>query len=214
MIIPAIIPSSLSQLNETLDKLAFAPAVQIDVVDGKFVPFTSWPYEPNGQPSEVANLLKEREVEVDLMVEDSVAAGRDWLQAGAKGLVFHLEALNNPEDAIKLKDEFSFRLGFSLNNDAPIEKLYPYIQSIDFVQVMGIDNIGQQGQPFDNRALERIAELAALFPDLIISVDGAVSEATLESLRAAGASRFVVGSAILKADDPETKYRDMLKMTA
>ena len=37
MIIPAIIPKSLIDLKEKLELLSFARAVQIDVVDGKFV---------------------------------------------------------------------------------------------------------------------------------------------------------------------------------
>lgn len=212
MIIPAIIPTSLEELKLVLEKVSFAPIVQIDVVDGKFVPFTSWPYEPAGSPSEVSDLLVSVDVEVDLMVEDPIAAGREWLRAGVKGLVFHLESLKDPKEALALADEFSFDLGLSITNDTAIETLYPYIQSADFVQVMGIAKIGQQGQPFDDRALERIAELSALFPDMIISVDGGVSEATLKNLKSAGATRFVSGSAILKATDPENKYRDMLKM--
>lgn len=212
MIIPAIIPASLSELKAVLEKVSFASTVQIDVVDGQFVPFTSWPYEPAGAPSEVTDLLATHDVEIDLMVADPVKAGREWLQAGARGLVFHLESLQDPKEALALADEFSFDLGLSINNDTPIETLYPYIQSADFVQVMGIAKIGQQGQSFDDRSLERISELSALFPDLTISVDGGVSESTIKNLKTVGATRFVVGSVILKADDPETKYRDMLKM--
>lgn len=212
MIIPAIIPASLSELKAVLEKVSFASTVQIDVVDGKFVPFTSWPYEPTGSPSEAADLLASHDAEIDLMVEDPIKAGREWLQAGARGLVFHLESLQDPKEALALADEFSFDLGLSINNDTPIETLYPYIQSADFVQVMGIAKIGQQGQPFDDRSLERVAELSALFPELTISVDGGVSESTIKNLKTAGATRFVVGSVILKADDPESKYKDMLKM--
>lgn len=212
MIIPAIIPTSLEALKATLEKVAFAERVQIDVVDGQFVPFTSWPYEPNGSPDEVSNFLASKPTEIDLMVSDAVNAGRQWLQAGAKGLVFHLESLKDPKEALALSDEFSFDIGFSINNDTPLESLYPYIKSLDFVQIMGIDKIGQQGQPFDNRAVERIAELSVLYPEMIISVDGGVSESSIKNLKTAGATRFVAGSAILKAANSEEKYREMLKM--
>lgn len=212
MIIPAIIPTSLEELKSVLEKVAFAPLVQIDVVDGKFAPFTSWPYEPAGSPSEMSDLLAAIDIEVDLMVDDPINAGREWLEAGAKGLVFHLESLTNPKEALALAGEFNFNLGLSISNDTPVESLYTYIQSADFVQVMGIAKIGQQGQPFDDRSLERIAELSALFPDMTISVDGGVSEATIKNLKTAGATRFVAGSAIFKAANPENKYRDMLKM--
>lgn len=212
MLIPAIIPTSLEDLKAILEKVVFAERIQIDVVDGQFVPFTSWPYEPKGTPDEISDLLASKPTEIDLMVSDPVNAGRQWLQAGARGLIFHLESLNDPKEALALSDEFSFDIGFSINNDTPLEYLYPYIQSLDFVQIMGIDMIGQQGQPFDNRALERIAELSAMYPEMTISVDGGVSESSIKNLKAAGASRFVAGSAILKAANSEEKYREMLKM--
>ncbi len=212
MIIPAIIPTSLAELKSTLDRVAFADRIQIDVVDGKFVPFTSWPYEPKGAADEVSDYLASMPTEIDLMVSDPVKDGREWLLAGAKGLIFHLESLQDPKKALALADEFSFDIGFSINNDTPLESLYPYIKSIDFVQIMGIDKIGQQGQPFDSRSLERIAKLSALYPDTIISVDGGVTEASIKNLKEAGARRFVSGSAILKAGNPEEKYREMLKM--
>lgn len=214
MIIPAIIPVSLTELKATLEMVSFAPRFQIDVVDGRLVPFTSWPYEPKGNPKEATELLTNYAVEIDLMVENAVEAGREWLQAGAKGLVFHIESLEDPKEALALADEFSFDLGFSISNDTPIESLYLYIQSLDFVQIMGIDKIGQQGQPFDNRALDRIAEIASLYPEIIISVDGGVNESTLKSLRDVGAKRFVSGSAILKAADPKAKYLELLKIIA
>ena len=212
MIIPAIIPTSLAELKSTLDRVTLADRIQSDVDDGKFLPFTSWPYEPKGAAEEVSDYLASKPTEIDLMVSDPVWAGQEWLLAGAKGLIFHLESLQDPKEALALADEFSFDIGFSINNDTPLESLYPYIKSIDFVQIMGIDKIGQQGQPFDSRSLERIAELSALYPDTIISVDGGVTEASIKNLKEAGARRFVSGSAILKADNPEEKYREMLKM--
>jgi pentose-5-phosphate-3-epimerase len=47
-IVPAVIPKSLSELEIALPQLAFSAEIHIDVVDGKFVPSTSWPYMPKG----------------------------------------------------------------------------------------------------------------------------------------------------------------------
>jgi len=79
---------------------------------------------------------------------------------------------------------------------------------------MGIDEIGSQGQPFDVRVLERIATLRALYPNQILSVDGAVNEENILSLKNAGADRFAVGSNILKVTNPKAQYEKLLKIVS
>lgn len=212
MILLSIIPKSSEDLGTILTNFSFAKSVQIDVVDGEFASPASWPYQPEGHVTDTRNLLTNYEVEVDLMVKDSVEAGKTWLLAGATSLVFHIEGVSNMEDVFTLQKEKPFKLGLALNNDTPLAIIYPYLDKVDFVQVMGIAEIGSQGQPFDNRSLERIATLRALYPDIIISVDGAVSEENILELKKAGANRFAIGSTILKSPDPEAKYQQLLKI--
>lgn len=211
---PAVIPASLQHLKAALERVGFASSVQIDVVDGRFAPHASWPYQPAGAAMEAAPLLFGRRAEIDLMVEDAAAAGAEWLQAGAAALVFHLESLADVKDALRLRDSFAFELGLSIGNDTPLSALYPHLPNADFVQLMGIARIGAQGEPFDRRVLERIKTLRAAHPDIAISVDGAVSRENILALKEAGADRFAVGSAILKSRDPEAAYAELLKIIA
>lgn len=211
-VIPAIIPRSFSDLEEKLNTLSFAFELQIDVVDGKFDDDISWPYSPVGEVSSVKSLILNKNIEVDLMVRDPESAGRDWLNAGAKKLVFHIESTIDTESILSLKSEFDCQIGVSIKNDTSIEALYPYINKFDYVQLMGIDEIGSQGQPFDIRVLERVIGLRALYPNLTISVDGAINEENIVELLKAGTDRFVVGSTILKAADRKSKYEELLKI--
>ncbi len=214
MIFPAIIPQSLSRLKSDLLTLSFQDRVQIDIVDGKFVPFTSWPYEPRGEVEEAKEALEPFLVEVDLMVADPQGAAKKWIECGATSLVFHLEGLADPAAAVKLCHDHSVRVGFSIGNDKPLSMLETHIKDIDFVQVMGIADIGAQGEPFDARVLERIADLRSRYRSLEISVDGSVNADTILSLRDAGADRFVVGSEILEDEDREAEYQKLLSLLA
>lgn len=214
MIIPAIIPKSLVDLEATIKSVGFAKIIQIDVVDGKFVPFISWPYETEENVNEAKFALDGYEVEVDLMVEDPLNAAEEWLSIGARRIIFHLESLNDIQQAINLVHSKNAEVYLALNNDTNLERIYGVINNIDGVQLMGIAEIGTQGQPFDSRVLERIATLRALFPDLLISVDGGVSKETIAELKKAGAKHFVSGSAILKADEPRAAYQELLKIIA
>ncbi len=228
-IIPAIIPKSLEDLRDHLDMVVgHVPMVQIDVTDGRFVPSKSWPYYNNGYDDFFQAILDEQEgmpywdkidFEVDLMVIDQDKAARDWIRAGAKRVVLHLESpidikpilrqLNSDFDSVK-NSLMGIEIGVAININTPNEKIYELLDELDqngmpltdFVQFMGIDRIGFQGQMFDTEVLNKISELRDKYPGTIISVDGGVSEENAEQLIQAGAIRLICGSAIFESNNP------------
>ena len=94
------------------------------------------------------------------------------------------------------------KIGISIGMDTPLEDIYPFLNHVDFVQLMGIDEIGFQGEEFDERVLDRIRLLRSQYKDLSISVDGSVNLETAPKIIDAGANILVVGSAIWKSQDP------------
>lgn len=209
-IIPAVIPESLEHLTATLETFStFAQEIQIDIVDGKFVPFTSWPYTEKGSIKDLASLIENFVVEVDCMIDCPEEVIADYAKAGAKRIVVHLESALNLPEIIKLKTAHGFELGFSINNDTDLHALTSVLNAADYVQFMGIKDIGSQGQPFDERVLTRIKELKDINPAIFISIDGSVTLETLPRLREAGADRFVAGSSILKAEDPKGAFKEL-----
>ncbi len=87
-----------------------------------------------------------------------------------------------------------------VNNE--IDKIFPLVPFVDFVQVMGIEHVGFQGQDFDDRCITHIKELREkFFDDIAISVDGAVDFETAPRLINAGADKLVIGSAIFNTSD-------------
>lgn len=59
---------------------------------------------------------------------------------------------------------------------------------------------GQAGAPFDERALQRICELAARDTHELIGVDGGVTPARFTDLRSAGANWLVSGNSLFGSD--------------
>lgn len=220
-IIPAIIPKSFSDLNEKLSLVkGFAPLVQIDVLDGKFTSQRSWPYIFSPDPDFVKIIREEEgfpfsdnfEFEIDLMVADPESHFQEWISAGARRLIPHIESFENSDSAActvkRFKEQFTsvdsilaLEIGMAINIETPNESLDPLILDVDFVQCMGIQDIGSQGQPFNDRVLEKVKELHSKYPDLTISIDGGVNADSIPLLVEAGAKRFVVGSAIFGSDD-------------
>ncbi len=206
-VVPAIIPTSLTNLDETLTAVSsFAREVQVDIVDGVFVPFISWPYGEGDTISDIGAYTNDFLIEVDLMLMEPERVIEEYLKAGVRRVVVHLESTKNLDAIFAFKKKYDFRLGFSIGNDTPLETLLSVIDGADYVQFMGIAKIGSQGQPFDERVLERISTLKQTHPNLLVSIDGSVNEETISRLAHAGADRVVAGSAILKAEDPQKSF--------
>lgn len=212
-IIPAIMPQGLDDLNEKVGAVrGHAKVVQLDIMDGKFVQAKTWPYFHSNDryfqalQNEEAGLpyWEDVDYELDLMVEHPDQHIDQWLALGPKRIVLHIESLLHPEESLKKLAEIRaiVEIGLSFDDDYEVSKLDNYLEFVDFVQVMGIDEIGKQGESFEPRALYNITYIKEKFPDMPISVDGAVNPDTIQKLHAAGATRFVSGSAIYASGVP------------
>lgn len=207
-IIPAIMPKDYEDLDEAMSLfVGVVPMVQLDIMDGKFVPARTWPYprdahfdaittEEEGMPR-----WEDINFEVDLMIENPELAVPKWVSAGASRIIVHIESMRDFEVIREAVPEGLIELGLAINTTTPLSTLDPYLDRIDFVQCMGIARIGFQGESFDERVLEHVRTLRAAHPDLPISIDGSVNFDTAKRLVDAGATRLVSGSAILEADD-------------
>ncbi len=212
-IIPAIIPQSLDHVRDVWESVV-PPAheIQIDIVDGKFVPFTSWPYRSNGSVMLLREFTDNTIIEVDLMIDSPEKAIPLYIQAGVQKVVVHLETTNDLQEILKQRDTYGFELGFSISNTTPLEVLLSTCANAEYVQLMGIHDIGSQGQPFDAEVIERIKKIKDKFPELMVSIDGSVNAETLPLLLEAGADRFVAGSAIFGSDDPRIQFEKLLAL--
>ncbi len=211
---PALLVKDFNELREGLSRVVnIASTVQIDVCDGKFVSSITWPMNSSDESS-VESILNEEEglpfwdaldFEFDLMIINAHEQFEFFTRLGARRVVFHIEA---ELDKIKFKEFLegldmyvreNIDIGIAFNTTTPVSELAQFISHIDFVQCMGIEHIGTQGEPFDHRVLEQIKELRKLYRELIISVDGSVNETTAPLLVKAGANRLVVGSALFNS---------------
>jgi len=222
-IIPAILAKDINDLRQKIANVVnMAHIVQIDICDGKFVESTSWPMQRDDIES-TSLILEEEEglpywenldFEFDLMVKDSIKQFDFFVRLGAKRIIFHLEAENEEElkDFINSIDPYTrenLEIGIAINTTTDIKRLEPFINSIDFVQCMGIEHLGFQGEPFDERVLVQISELKTKYPDLIISVDGSVNEETAPRLVEAGAERLVAGSVLMRSFDVRETMKEL-----
>ncbi|MDP2704848.1 MAG: hypothetical protein U1D31_01755 [Patescibacteria group bacterium] len=230
-IIPAIIPKDFYDLQAKMSLVRkFVPLIQIDVMDGKLTPEPSWPYNVS-YDKDFQEIAKEKkgfphwegmDFEADLMVLNPFTLWQDWFNAGAKRIIFHIESKTNwpllieefKKHSVGKDLPFYTEIGFAIDIGTPNEVLSPIIVDADFVQCMGIEHIGFQGEPFDERVIEKIKQIKKSYPEILISVDGGVSLDSAEKLISAGADRLVAGSAIFGSENVEEtieEFQNLLK---
>ncbi|MBI2049286.1 MAG: hypothetical protein HYT29_02535 [Parcubacteria group bacterium] len=223
-LIPAIMPRSFTELREYVEQVkGLVNVVQLDVMDGIFVPEKSWPYTDGDYEGflrlaagdESLDAWAEMDFEVDLMVANPETEIKNWFDAGVRRVIVHIESTDalpkilslTKDSAHAREEEDSFyaprEIGIAIDLETPSELLDPWMRDVDFVQFMGIAKIGYQGQPFDERVIQKIQEFREKYPDVTISVDGGVSLETAPRLIEAGANRLVAGSALWKSEDIE-----------
>ena len=232
VIVPAILPTSREDLEGKLALLeGLVDSVQIDIVDGRFATPATWPYV--NQSGDFAASVREGDAlpylgsfryEMDLMVQSVEDVTGLWIAAGAQRLVLHAESTERlPEIIHDLTVKYGhakdfvpglLSFGLAIGNGTDLALLDPYMKDADFVQFMGIADIGRQGQPFDPRVLEKVRTFRRKYPDMTIQVDGAVSLETAPRLLSAGVDRLVVGSGLWRAKDIKdelARFNEMLQ---
>ncbi len=219
-IVPAILPKNYEDLKNKISLVReIVPIVQIDICDGIFVKNRTWPFAEGDLDHHFQAILNEREglpfwedidFELDLMVANAVENFDIYTKLGPRRIIFHIEAEEIQRDLEEFKnflegiDSYTrdiVEIGVAINPTTNIEQIFPIVNSIDFVQCMGIEHIGVQGEKFSEKCLDQIKKLKERFPDLFISVDGGVNLKNSSVLMHAGVSRLVVGSAIFNTDD-------------
>lgn len=213
-IVPAIIPVSMDDLLGRLSQARFAKVIQVDVTDGMFAGKRSWPlndpqsFEPFVKQEEGLPMWESKDYEFDLIVANPALEVPRFASAGAARVVVHLGALRNRTDSLELvkqwRDTVPVVAGVGIEDDiADVEKVFG---EVDGIQCMGIVRIGYQGQPFDERCFDQVRAARAAYPELPISVDGAVTDENALDLVEAGADRLVVGSFLMSSGEEKERY--------
>lgn len=221
LVVPAVLPTSKRDFEEKLALFASWPAVsrvQVDVVDGRFVPAVSWPYT---SPKEFTEMVERGELlphldhigyEIDLMCAEAERAAELWIALGATRLTFHAESATDlPRLLSYVRTRYGTSVGFAsglvsfgiaLNVGSDMALIEPCLSEVEYVQFMGIRDIGRQGQPFDEMVIDKVRTFRAKHPSMPVQIDGGVSLHVAEKLVALGVTNLIVGSALLRAKNP------------
>ena len=203
-IAPSILSADFSDLRSALNlcDAGMADYIHIDVMDNHFVPNLTI------GPAVVKSIrfVSKTYFDVHLMVTNPRRLLNSFAKAGANGITFHIEAVDNPGSLIDQIKSLKLEVGISLKPATPLEKITPFLDQIDRVLIMSVEP-GFGGQNFIESSLEKINLLHQMLlkyklDRVEIEVDGGIKLENALDVINAGADALVVGSGIFKNDDP------------
>jgi ribulose-phosphate 3-epimerase len=217
MIIPAILENSLDEIERKITQIdGLAPLIQIDIADGGKVDDQTCL-----DLGEILKIETKSQLEIHLMVENPLAYLK-VLEALPKELRKNVIKVSTQ---IEMKDcplkklgdwlseckKLGLEKGLSLDPETPIKIIRPYINQLDFIQLLAVTP-GKQGGIFKPEIIKKIKEAKQAFQNLPLQVDGGIKENNLATVLQAGADNVVIGSAILEENSPKEAYKNFEKI--
>ncbi len=203
-IIPTVFVKKGSNFQSRFNKVVgFSNFIQIDFMDGKFVPDESISLD------EVPFLKTfQASFEAHLMVENP----EEWVEAlskkGFKKVIFHFESIKDEMDIKHLAGtikRYHMDPVLAVNPATKVKDILPVLDVIGNVMFMGV-NPGKENQTFIPEIKDKIKELRKLKPLIKIQLDGGVTFENALEISEAGCDFINSGSLISNSEVPKAMY--------
>lgn len=201
-IAPSLLSADFGRLSSEISALeaAHADLLHLDVMDGHYVPNLSF-----GFPLiKTIKRLSKLPLDVHLMVTNPDFHVPLLAEIGVQWISFHQETVHHSHRLIQQIKAFGIKAGLALNPATPLNTLDSILPELDYVLMMSV-NPGYSAQSFIPFVLDKIKDLSQLRQDkhlqLLIEVDGGVSDQNASALVSAGADILVSASFIFSSSD-------------
>lgn len=196
-ILPSVLNVPDNDVQRAIDDVkGFVDGIHYDVMDGKFVPPTTFTVED----------FNRLEIPIFTDIHLMVHHPEEWIEgfadAGANLLTIHYEAeQKDPRSTLEQIKKLGCLAGLSIKpktlvTDVP-DDLWDYA---DVALIMSVEP-GWGGQGFISEVLEKVRYLRGKFHDKDINIDGGINADTGQLACEAGCNMLVSGTYIYKSGD-------------
>ena len=211
-LIPSLLVESRKEFEEKLRLVEpHCRTVHVDILDGSLFPNTTW-----FDAEAVGAMRTKVNYELHLMVENPLPIITRWVElvANTKRAIVHAE-MHRPLGAVldHIKQILHLENGIALNPESPLQEIHSIIKEIDQLTLLGV-HPGLSGQKpvfAVETIFQKIREALGHRPDLMIEIDGGVTNETVEKLKQAGAKRVCMASYLFQNHDPARRILEIQK---
>lgn len=193
----SILSADFGRLSEQANEAEKAgiDGIQIDVMDGQFVPNITF------GPGIVRALRKVVKVTLDihLMIVDPERFIQNFIEAGADRIFIHQESCTHLHRLLQAIHSQKIEAGVTINPGTSLSVMEEVLDFTDIIQIMTV-NPGLGGQKFIHGQLDKISRLREMLEKrgykIPIAVDGGIDTTTASLAVNAGATILIAGSSI------------------
>jgi ribulose-phosphate 3-epimerase len=194
---PSIYTADFARLGEQIKEAerAGVDAIHLDIMDGNFVPNITF------GPLVCAAVSRNTSLpcEAHLMIVGPERYFQDYKDAGVSRVIVHVETCPHLYSTIQHLRQLSLQVGITLNPLTPLSMIQEALPLVDLVLIMSVEP-GYGGQKYIPSSTRRISAVRGMLDDIDsraeLEVDGGINQNTICTVRDAGASIVVVGSAV------------------
>jgi ribulose-phosphate 3-epimerase len=211
-IAPSMISADLAHLADAIAELekGGADLLHVDVADGHFVPNIMCGADLTAAIAKCATIP----VNVHLMITDPVRYAPAFVQAGARGVFFHVEVVDDLLRAIRAIKKLGAEVGVALKPGTPPETVETAVGEIDCLMAMTVEP-GFGGQAFMEAGCLKIPALRGMFGSAMdIYADGGINPDTAPTAARYGANVLVAGHALFQGGLPVAEAIKRLRQAA
>jgi len=192
-VVPSILSADIARLGDQVREAVAAGAdrIQVDVMDGHFVPNLTF----GPLVVEAVRKVTDLPIEAHLMVERPELFIEAFAKSGASLIEVQVEATTSLYRTVVSIRELGAEAGVAINPATSVETLREIIPYIALVNVMTVEP-GFGGQKFIPHSPDKIRRLRVIAPEVEIEVDGGIDAQTAPLVVKAGATVLVAGSAV------------------